>query len=515
MNNEASRFHGLFAIVLPYPWNLYRLGCILIIIGVLGLLIGVLITRTMGFEGRMLIVPGESENQALITGNQLIVTSPDGQQYTFELKPGLHQLPFLEDHLRISLRVLECAVQKAVIQEGDADDPHNAAVLLALKNDRSGLEESFWLVERHPDEPQSYKKSLGPVQFFLQTADFTQEVEVPTILIQDDSGEILLDRPVEEFQSEILPLNIKGFQIKNFQYMPYATVMDNVIVNWPQGGRYNPAMALTLVNDQGQEYSMIRFAFFPEFESLHGGESESTIPLDIQLLAPLQDMAREHQKTRLTIVVQEQKPWSYRIQTPYTQPKEGTVISGSWIPLDGMGIHARVIQTLNHAVFIREVVAVPRCETGIFAVEVIVHNGDDVQSQWMTIAEKFGFRSLQGIYRFVTQAVSRELPFSIFLKDVRRTNYPGTTSLKTWESNVVLKDNIKGTQIHETVDINHSLHYQGFRIVPLPVMSQDPLLAETAVFTVTKNPGIPVLYASFFILWLGVLLQFYERGYGK
>ncbi|MBF0331544.1 MAG: cytochrome c biogenesis protein ResB [Candidatus Omnitrophica bacterium] len=105
---------------------------------------------------------------------------------------------------------------------------------------------------------------------------------------------------------------------------------------------------------------------------------------------------------------------------------------------------------------------------------------------------------------------SEELPFSLMLKDFRKIDYPGTMEAAAFESDVVLEDKKSGVMLEKTISMNHPLTYQGYKIFQMSYID-DGVHGKSSVFTVAKNPGIPVVYFSSFIACLGALWQFYGK----
>ena len=110
----------------------------------------------------------------------------------------------------------------------------------------------------------------------------------------------------------------------------------------------------------------------------------------------------------------------------------------------------------------------------------------------------------------VLQVKSLPLPFKLSLREFRKVDYPGTTNASSYESDVTLEDPKEGLSIKRTISMNHPLDYKGYRIFQSS-FNQDPILGNTSIFTVAKNPGIQLIYSGAIVMFLGIFLIFYVQ----
>ena len=103
---------------------------------------------------------------------------------------------------------------------------------------------------------------------------------------------------------------------------------------------------------------------------------------------------------------------------------------------------------------------------------------------------------------------SAELPFFLALKDFRKVDYPGSRQAASFESDVALHDPKENLTIEKTIRMNRPLDYKGWRIFQSSYV-QDPAEGEASIFTVAKNPGIPLIYPGACVLFLGIFLTFF------
>ena len=102
----------------------------------------------------------------------------------------------------------------------------------------------------------------------------------------------------------------------------------------------------------------------------------------------------------------------------------------------------------------------------------------------------------------------RELPVTVKLLDFRKSDYPGTQTPASFESDVELEDPQRGLVLKRTIRMNSPLKYRGF------VFFQSSYLdgpVETTVLSVRKDPGTPLIYAGCLIVVAGIVGMFLIR----
>lgn len=100
------------------------------------------------------------------------------------------------------------------------------------------------------------------------------------------------------------------------------------------------------------------------------------------------------------------------------------------------------------------------------------------------------------------------LPFTVTLKKFTRTDYPGTGMAMAYESEVLVKEDGRADEdflIHMNVPLVRG---------PWKVYQSGYLGDQTSVFSVMKDPGLPVIYAGSIILCVGVFITFFVRSIG-
>jgi len=97
------------------------------------------------------------------------------------------------------------------------------------------------------------------------------------------------------------------------------------------------------------------------------------------------------------------------------------------------------------------------------------------------------------------------LPFTIRLDDFRKTDYPGTTTAMSYESAVTVAAP-DGRATQHTISMNSPLADAGWKLYQSGFQGD-----SITVFSVMRDPGLPVVYTGCVILCVGIGVTFYSR----
>jgi len=99
----------------------------------------------------------------------------------------------------------------------------------------------------------------------------------------------------------------------------------------------------------------------------------------------------------------------------------------------------------------------------------------------------------------------KDLPFKIELKDFKLQRYAGSKSPSSYESDIVLVD--KKEKLYYTIFMNHPLTYKGYKFFQSSY-DKDEL---GTILEVNKDPGKWPTYFGYFLLTLGLILNFFDK----
>jgi ABC-type transport system involved in cytochrome c biogenesis permease subunit len=99
-------------------------------------------------------------------------------------------------------------------------------------------------------------------------------------------------------------------------------------------------------------------------------------------------------------------------------------------------------------------------------------------------------------------------PYTLFLKDVRHDNYPGTETPRNYSSDLHLVDPSRQVDRDVKVWMNNPLRFAGETFYQQSVKSDEATGAEMTVLQVVSNTGWMIPYVSCMIVAVGMLFQF-------
>ncbi|MBI3252810.1 MAG: cytochrome c biogenesis protein ResB [Candidatus Omnitrophica bacterium] len=370
-------------------------------------------------------------------------------------------------------RILLEKFEKKSLVEGAPGDAANHAIEAVLSSEMAGMNQPLTLIERDPDDPDSAVKEMGPGRFELKSAagnNTDGRGGASPLLNISHAGRTqavsLQDATVGAIHE--LPLRDINLTVRNLQYYPNAKVENNRLVNSPKTVRFNPAAEFEITDDRGRSERHTKFFLFPHFPSLRGGPANNVFDLQVFLEVPLPEEFREKKGPGFTFETNGDH-WSYESRARAGATR-GEVAEGQKIQTGWMDMTLTVRKIFNRARIVKTIEKTDRGEGAV--------------------------------------PVSRQLPFSLALKDFRKIDYPGTSRPAAFESDVTLFDPKEKLTLERTIKMNKPLDYKGWRVFQSSYI-QDPSAGEASVFTIAKNPGIRFIYTGAIIILLGVVMLFY------
>jgi hypothetical protein len=101
-----------------------------------------------------------------------------------------------------------------------------------------------------------------------------------------------------------------------------------------------------------------------------------------------------------------------------------------------------------------------------------------------------------------------DLGFSVMLEDFREITYPGINLAESFESDVVVT--APEHKFSRLISMNNPLKFRGYKIFQSSFQRGE---RETSIFSVARDPGVPLVYTGYFILILGLILIFFLKPY--
>ncbi len=100
-----------------------------------------------------------------------------------------------------------------------------------------------------------------------------------------------------------------------------------------------------------------------------------------------------------------------------------------------------------------------------------------------------------------------ELDFYLALKEFTLTRYPGSRSPSEFFSDVRVIDILNNKEFDKEIYMNHTLIYGGYKFFQTSYDSDE----KGTKLTVNKDPGVEITYIGYFLLFLGLILNLFDK----
>ncbi len=280
----------------------------------------------------------------------------------------------------------------------------------------------------------------------------------------------------------------------------------------PDGPLLNPMIRLEITGADGQQDERVLFAFYPEFDSVHGGEADAFADLDLfydveqevvfataetdsfGLVArapfPLQVMRMSDRETVDEIPAGE----TFAIATQVLYRSEAMDFSFAPIRILQSAVRGPALSDDPDDRPAAQLVITD--EQGQSASAVVIKDGPGTV---VTLDERE--------IRLSYGPIVLDLPYSLHLDDFVLETYPGSDNPASYESHVRLFDEERGIDGHPVrIYMNHPLSHRGSKHFQ---SSYDPDRHGT-VLSVNHDPGKWPTYIGYTLLCIGFLLIIFK-----
>jgi hypothetical protein len=184
----------------------------------------------------------------------------------------------------------------------------------------------------------------------------------------------------------------------------------------------------------------------------------------------------------------------------------GVVVPGKAVETPWMGMTVTVERALRHATSVRTVLPAPapaKESRRRPAVRARVGGGEP---EWVPYGETAHLGGADHLDVAFGDARA-PLGFGVTLLEFRSDKYPGSNMPATYQSRVRVDDPAQGTSEH-LIAMNHPLHYAGYTFFQASYIPGEPM---GSVLSVSRSPGLPLVYAGTALITLGIAWMVYLR----
>ncbi len=498
-----------------YPWKKKHIGFVITHLGIIVILAGSLVTQKTMVDGQMVIAEGETESRITLSQPLLyIYSAADQMDWMFYIK----KQPFdwrgdlpLEPKknsdtvpLPFKASLISYLPHSSSREEVVKNQDGPPAVKVTLKN--SFLNQSQWLVL---NDAELGLVQMGPAQLVFTDQLLPESSEEPSssgyLEVEHEGKTSNISFPENITLPAEFPVEGTPYKIIIDQLFKNAVISGAELIEKP-GEESNPAVKFRVKGPQLEERHTA-FSRFPEFPTLHGMKPSAA---GFKIFYRVPNSGSRGQSHELRFVqdgknLKVQTRTGLKVTTREAKP-------GEEVPIGWMDLTYKIEEFLPHAEhrhIFSSVESGPQNQEPP-AVQLRVQADGGEQSFWIGQGRKQEVSAGGKTYDFVFGEKRIPAGFKLTLKDFRVENDPGTEKPASFESDVILKDDMRGIERKVTISMNNPLVYRGFHVYQASYLTEEGR-PEISVFAVGRDPGVPVKYAGALILIGGIIIMFFTR----
>ncbi|MHC4975039.1 MAG: cytochrome c biogenesis protein ResB [Planctomycetota bacterium] len=473
-----------FAVVTRYPWKRRHIGFITVHVGLIVLMIGGFWSLFGRVEGQLRLIEGTAGNAIELDAQQLDLVSLEGGTPRVIDATSMHAGTagvVLGGHAVTIVEHWKNSTEEQYV----ADDGHEP--LRALQ----------FVFGPPPSEPRwigQASKSGGAAFINGIAIRVLGEGETWSPPAVSGAGvseySFRLDgttHPLAAEGEEVIP----GWRVESVRRYASAQVGPEGLSETPDGTP-NPAIEVTLADARGTIEKHTAFLSFPDMvlSRLVSGDVGS----GAQLVAT-------GGQGKTLIIHDDHEPMRATYVNEHGIGRE-IVHDGSipWtIAIEEMQI--QIVGEVTRARMATRIVEAPEASEFRPAIVVSIDGSPTTPVRWKSSAAIPGRSALT--LRYGPPVVP--LPFSLHLQDFRKTDYPGTIMAMAYESDVRVVDS-SNAERDLTISMNNPYVDGDWRVYQSGFIED-----RISIFSVMKDPGLPMTYLGCVVLCVGIVITFYSH----
>ncbi|MEK6702183.1 MAG: cytochrome c biogenesis protein ResB [Planctomycetota bacterium] len=479
-----------FAVATRFPWKRRHIGFITVHAGLIGLIVAGFWSMFERVEGHLALQEGTMSDTIETPEEQLEILSHNAGGFD-----SLAAVPSPDGAATVTLAGVRIHVlerwENSRDEETVIDD--SPVPLRAINIAPVGGPQTAWVGQEDQAGPAPMLMGIK-VLVLPEGSDW----QPPTGVVEVPKGQFafVIDAnrfPLKEVGEEVFP----GWKVVELKRFARALVVGESITEGPEGSPENIAVQVKISDGKGTTEQHTAFDKFP----------------DMVMGKPLEGSGNS--ASRLV-------PGSTRGE-PETLVVFGSVAATKigYIGLDGKGkvfepaqkypmtinLGAREVtihQQLARAHAVTRTVKMPVAKEN--RVALLVRIGDSTELQtlaWKAMTHVNNGDNNTMVLHFGPTRV--QLPFTVRLDNFRKTDYPGTDMAMSYQSDVGIVRSGQPDTPYE-IYMNHP-----YAMGPWKVYQSGFMGENMSIFSVMRDPGVPLTYLSSIVLCLGVVITFYSR----
>ena len=526
---------NIFAtLVVRYPFSRRQIGFVLTHVSVLVTLAGALITASVGTNGHVSLLEGQTVRDFRVPTDTLTIVNRASQarataEFTSSAFRGFKAVDYprvpkvkrrifrvislgtLVDYPRVpelQLESLQVEVNRylpdSVLSDRLVDDDPHVNPAIEVSFSPTGRDAPTWLFANEPS-------TIGSTIARFRLVD--TEAELAELLSGSLANETTSDGIVEieyegtaheislaEGLARELPVGDTGYTVRILRYLPHASVGPDRKLTNVSDDPINPAIEVELTGPDGVErLTQLAFAKYPDFGKMHGGHqperfkvtfaapgtAEPALPIEV-LGGPNGEMHVRFRKDGGPAVARELTV--------------GVPIESSW-----PGRRFAVLRRFDHAR--TETVVAPREPVGkdrTPAVRLKLISSSSTRGLWLQKYRPSTVAIDGSAYDLTYGDKAIPLGFEVTLNRFNIGRYPGTMKPRSFESHVSIVDPHTGLTRNRVISMNNPTHHGGYTLYQ---SGYKPLDKRSVSFlSVARDPGKPVVFAGYVGIMAGMIV---------
>lgn len=521
----------LFAALSRWPWKRHHTGFLITHLGLLLLFGGGFVTNVWGIDGSLRVADGQSANQVVVSDFVLGIQSErDSQPYYYDVTRGLRarardSFQDLNRNLRglISIEGYEpfVEIKESRVPTSEASSAPKEPLELSFR-----LKSAFFDVNQQLQSEQQPETQMGPAVFRLvkvakleaepKKKPNSKSLAKPSTTRK---GETHLALSLAGQASKIFGLDLSalpksfnwnGFEVTVTRFFRSAVVADGGIRDG--GGNANPAVEI-FIKKADKKSREVLFAKYPDF-SLRQGEFADfkakfvTDTSDaVNASGPSgESSSKPKSGNQVLIHYTESEPRKVRIDLMKNDETVASriVAEGETFQTPWMGMQITPVQMAWGASRVLQITPIEPLEKSdrlpASALRVVRYEGAPSEETWLIEGEDKRVTLGGTEYSLYFGRKIIQLPFQVRLLKFTKTDYPGTTMAKQFESQV----EVPGQSQPVTISMNEPLKMGGYTFYQSSY-EQLPNGSYASIFSVNRDPGRPFKYLGGIILAIGIV----------
>jgi len=475
------------------------------------LLAGAWISRTYGFEGRLIVDEGSRENQLVLDESQIDLrwTPAQGTRSADAIVQTSFPLPRRGSWVDRVLRAQDASgpgiriadyvpdgVLDYELREGDSADP--PGIEFTVSSGQQSLQQ--WMIAGDPKFGRLDLRALEVEFRRLEPGARPAEASGATATVRIAPGDGA--EPVEISLPAQLGAEVPighGLVAQVEAYFEHAFVVDGKLTE-VASAEFNPAAIVEIRGPDARERHTL-FGLHPDFGAVTGREHDRPLAKTVELA-----LAERPSIPRVEILLSAAGDLQLQATGPAGASEAIPVSVGQNASLAGFGL--RVDRLIGNARATGRVRPAPAGSTGNGQFVQLEATSNGVrQSVWLGYTGRFEMLSLDGSGTLAAAfgPQRREVPFSIALEDFEVVPYPGSSRPAEFRSRVWVESSNAAFPAHEaTISMNRPLDIGGFRLFQSSYQLGASGRPDTTILSVAYDPGVSIVYGSFVLLIVGI-----------